>query len=117
MQAVKFILASALALGLGAASALAMEVEVRNETKTKITHLFLSPPGQQKFDEDQLGENSDDSIDANDTYTMEEIDAGTYDLKIVAEDGTACMLPDVRFAEGKGWTITEALLAACVKMQ
>ena len=117
MRTAKIFLASVLAVGLGAATAFAMEVEVRNETKTKITHLFLSPPGQQKFDEDQLGENSDDTIDASDTYTMEEIDAGIYDLKIVAEDGTACLLPDVRFAEGKGWTITEALLAACVKMK
>ena len=117
MRLAKIILASAVAVSLGAVAARAMEVEVRNETKTKITHLFLSPPGQQKFDEDQLGENSDDTIDPSDTYTMEEIEAGAYDLKIVAEDGTACMLPDVHFAEGKGWTITDALLAACVKMK
>lgn len=107
----------ALALCLNAAPAIALDLEVQNNSKTRIVHLFMSPVDEQKWGEDQLGENDQDTIDPADSYTIEEIEPGIYDLKMVAEDGTACILPHVRFAEGKVWTITEELLDSCIKQK
>ena len=115
MRLTKTTLALALAFCLAATSTRALDLEVKNESKTKIMHLFMSPIDVQKWGEDQLGENAQDAIDPNDSYTIEEIEQGIYDLKLVAEDGVTCVLPHIRFAEGKVWTITEALLDACVK--
>ena len=117
MRTAKIILASALAMSLGVTYAMAIDLEVQNNSKTKITHLYMSAIDEQKWGEDQLGEDDRDTIDPNDSYTIEEIDQGIYDLKIVAEDGATCVLPHVRFAEGKVWTITEELLDSCVKQQ
>lgn len=114
----KFRLAAAIAgLLLSVGSARAFELEVQNDSKTKITHLYMSAIDEKNWGEDQLGENDQDTIDAADSYTIEDIEPGIYDLKIVAEDGTSCVLGHVRFAEGKVWTITEALLDSCVKQQ
>ena len=117
MRMKSLTLASALALCVAAPSAMALDLEVKNESKTKIMHLFMSAVDEQKWGEDQLGENDQDSIDPSDSYTIEEIEQGIYDLKIVAEDGSTCVLPHIRFAEGKVWTITEELLDACVKQK
>lgn len=111
-------LAAAVAgLLLTAGSARAFDLEVQNESKTKITHLFMSAIDEKNWGEDQLGENDQDTIDPADSYTIEDIEPGIYDLKIVAEDGASCVIGHVRFAEGKVWTVTEALLDSCVKQQ
>ena len=107
--------ATGLLLTLGAARA--FELEVQNDSKTKIVHLYMSAIDEKNWGEDQLGADDQDTIDAADSYTIEDIDPGIYDLKIVAEDGTSCVLGHVRFAEGKVWTITEALLDSCIKQQ
>lgn len=115
MQLFRLAIATAFACSLSLSAAKAIELEVQNNSKTKILHLFMSPGDEQKWGEDQLGENDDDTIDPADSYTIEDIEPGIYDLKLVAADGTTCVLTHIRFAAGKVWTIDEALLDACVK--
>ena len=115
MQLLRLATATVFALGLGLSSAKAIELEVQNNSKTKIVHLFMSGIDEQKWGEDQLGENDDDTIDPADSYTIEDIEPGIYDLKVVAADGTTCVLSHIRFSAGKIWTIDEALLDSCVK--
>jgi hypothetical protein len=117
MRAAGFIAASVFALCVSAAPSKAIELEVQNNSKTKIVHLYMSAVDEKKWGEDQLGEDDQDTIDPADSYTIEDIEPGVYDLKLVAEDGTACVLAHVRFAQGKVWTITEELLDTCVKQQ
>jgi hypothetical protein len=117
MQRLRLAALAAAALLMAMGAARAIELEVRNESKTKIVHLFMSEVDQKNWGEDQLGADDQDTIDPEDSYTLEDIEPGVYDLKLVAEDGTACVLSNVRFAQGKVWTITEDLLNACVKQQ
>jgi hypothetical protein len=117
MHRLRLAALAAAALFIATGAARAIELEVRNESKTKIVHLYMSAVDQKNWGEDQLGADDQDTIDPEDSYTLEDIDPGVYDLKLVAEDGTTCVLSSVRFAEGKVWTITEDLLNACVKQQ
>ena len=100
---------------LAASSALALDLEVSNSSKTTIHHIYLSAVGAKNWGDDQLGDSDDDTIEPGDSYTIEDIEPGRYDLKLVAQDGTACIVSNVRFGTDKTWTITEAMLDSCGK--
>lgn len=107
--------AAATLAGSAALPAFALDLEVANNSKTTIRHIYMSETGAKKWGDDQLGDGDDDTIDPGDTYTLNDIDAGRYDLKLVAADGTECIVPDVDFANDKIWTITEAVLSSCAR--
>ena len=44
-----------------------------------------------------------------------QVEASASNFKLVAADGTECIVPDVDFANDKIWTITEALLSSCAR--
>ena len=93
----------------------ALDLELENRSKTSIQHLYLSAVGEKKWGDDQLGDGSDDTVDPGDSYTLSEIEPGRYDLKLVAGDGTECVIPNVRFGDDKVWTVTEKMLDSCGK--
>lgn len=93
----------------------ALDLEVANESKTTIHHIYLSAVGEKNWGDDQLGDGEDDTIDPGDSYTMSDIDPGRYDLKLVASDGTVCVVGNVRFGADKVWTVTEGMLDTCGK--
>ncbi|MEO8957828.1 MAG: hypothetical protein ABI304_02715 [Rudaea sp.] len=103
-----------LAMGLVTA-AQALSLKVANNSKTGIQHLYLSDAGDKNWGPDQLGDGKDDTIEPGGSYTITRIEAGDYDVKLVADDDTECEVDDVDFKTSKTWTITEHMLDKCDK--
>lgn len=103
-----------IALCLGFASrADALQLQVVNKSKTTISHLYVSSAHQKAWGPDQLGEGNEDTIEPGHQFNLHHIDRGTYDVKLVAEDGTECEVDDVEFDESKQWVISERTLDKC----
>ena len=115
MRKLTLALLASLALAASSIGARALDLEVSNESKTTIHHIYMSAVGEQKWGDDQLGDGDEDTIDPGDTYTLSDIEPGKYDLKLVASDGTVCVIGNVRFGTDKVWTVTEAMLDSCGK--
>ncbi len=94
-------------------SAYALHLEVSNKSKASIHHLYVSDSGSKAWGPDQLGSGSDDTVDPGHKFTLHGIEAGTYDVKLVTEDGTECEVDGVEFDESKVWVVTEGILAKC----
>lgn len=97
-------------LAAGTVQALADELRIINKSDYDIHELYVSSSKSKKWGPDQL---KDNTIDAGETFTLRDIPAGYYDLKLVDEDGTECEVEDVDFSGGKIWTITNKLLERC----
>ncbi|MCK9537861.1 hypothetical protein [Dokdonella sp.] len=106
------ILAAAVAV-CSAGHASAHELDVVNRSKTSIHHLYLSSVKADEWGEDQLGDGSGDTVEPGDTFTLTDIERGHYDVMLVADDGTECVVEDVRFNQSKEWVITERMLDRC----
>jgi hypothetical protein len=91
----------------------AIDLEVDNNSSSTIQHLYISGVGESRWGPDQLGERRRDVIRPGGSFTVYNIDAGRYDLKLVAEDGTACVIKNQRVGQDKVWTVTEAMLDDC----
>lgn len=113
MRLLKTALIACLGLGMTTLGARALDLEIANKSKTIIHHIFLSEVDAKNWGDDQLGDEDDDTIDPGGSYTVTDIEAGKYDLKLVASDGTSCIVKSVRFGVDKVWTITEAMLDSC----
>lgn len=94
-------------------AAQAHDLDVINKSKTAIHHLYLSPASDSDWGPDQLGDASKDIIKPGDTFGLTGISRGRFDVKIVAEDDTECVIENANFNEGKEWTITERMLDDC----
>ncbi len=106
-------LTSLAALSVFATGALALDVEVANKSKTTIAHIYISEVDSNKWGDDQLGDDDDDVIEPGDSYTVEDIEPGRYDLKLVASDKTTCVVHNQRIGSDKTWTVTEEMLDSC----
>jgi hypothetical protein len=106
-------LVAAAAFSLLGAAAQAGEIEAVNKSSVTIQHLFIAESASNRWSEDQLGDGPDDTIAPGDSYTLEGIEPGHYDLRLAGSDGTSCIVRDQRIGEDKMWTLTDAMLAAC----
>jgi hypothetical protein len=98
-----------LSLGL-ISSASALELQVTNKSKTAVHHLYLSASSQKAWGPDQLG---DATVEPGSKFTLHGIEAGKYDVKLVAAEGTECEVDDADFDSSMEWIITEHMLAKC----
>jgi len=96
-----------------AVTAGAVQLQVVNKSKTVISHLYVSSAHQKAWGPDQLGDGNNDTIEPGHQFNLHHIDRGTYDVKLVAEDGTECEVDDVEFDESKQWVISERTLDKC----
>jgi hypothetical protein len=96
-----------------AGSAFALQLQVKNQSKGAIHHLYISPSGQKSWGPDQLGSESGDVVAPGGQFNLHGIEAGTYDVKIVTQEGTECEVGGAEFDESKEWVITEAMLDKC----
>ena len=106
--------AAAAVLALGVSAAGADELTIVNKSKAELHKLYVSPSKSKKWGPDQLGAQS---IDPGGSFTLQNIPYGTYDLKLVDEDDTECVIEDVTFDSGKVWTVTSKLLKACADFE
>jgi hypothetical protein len=105
--------AATLLLAATALPAFAESLKIINNSDYDIHELYVSAANAKNWGPDQLG--ADVMIEAGETYTVNNIPLGRYDLKLVDEDGTECSVDDVDFTTGKEWTVTNKLLERCDK--
>jgi len=101
--------AAVLSFGV-ATSAFALQLQVINKSKTSVHHLYVSPANQKAWGPDQLG---DAAVEPGSQFNLHGIEAGTYDVKLVAEDGTECEVDGADIDGSKEWVITEHMLDKC----
>ncbi|MDT5061237.1 MAG: hypothetical protein QOH63_1696 [Acidobacteriota bacterium] len=83
-----------------------------NQSDWDIHGLFLSPTHKDTWGPDQLG---DEIIKhGGGSFTIHSIPCGHYDIKVVDEDGDACVIEDVVMCKDHThWDITNKELANC----
>ena len=100
------------ALCVTLAPAMALDLIVNNKSEYDIHELYVSRSKSKEWGPDQLRKQT---IDAGEKFTLHSIEEGTYDLKLVDEDGTECVVEEADFDQSKGWTVTNRLLERCDK--
>jgi hypothetical protein len=108
----KALLTGAVAVMAMALPASALDLIVNNKSEYDIHELYVSKSKSSKWGPDQLRK---ETIDAGEKFTLRNIEEGTYDLKIVDEDGTECVIEEADFDQSKEWTVTNKLLERCDK--
>ena len=98
---------------LVATAASAGDLEIDNVTGKNVPHLYLSPVSQNNWGPDQIGVNHNDVIGAHSKYRLTGIADGTYDIKLVLEDGSVCVARKVEFEGDTLWTIDGNLMENC----
>lgn len=85
------------------------QITIYNDTDFAIDHFYVSPVNKNQWGPDQLGDHPEDYIGIGESFTLKDIPCGTYDLKIVAENGLTCIIEDaVLCADGTyEWHLTE----------
>jgi hypothetical protein len=85
------------------------DITIYNDTDFAIDHFYVSSVNKNTWGPDQLGDNPDDYIGIGESFTLKNIPCGTYDLKIVAEDGVECIIEDAVLCNDGGheWHLTD----------
>lgn len=87
------------------------EFMINNKSDWDIHHLFLSPEDKETWGPDQLG---DKVIQSGSSFTLNDIPCGEYDIKVVDEDGDACVIGGIVMCKDHThWDLTNKELAAC----
>ncbi|WP_133821926.1 hypothetical protein [Tahibacter aquaticus] len=108
-----FLLASVAVLAASTASASENDsnVVLTNKSAWAIHELYFSPTTSREWGQDQLG---DKTIENGDTFTLNGVPCGAYDVRVVDEDGDECILEDVGLCAVKDtWVITDKDLLGC----
>lgn len=95
---VKTVLAAGVAFVALTGAAWAAKLSVHNVSQSfDIQHLYISHYTDRQWGPDQLGDGADDIVKPGETFTLTGIEAGTYDIKIVDDEGDECIIEDVDF--------------------
>jgi len=89
----------------------AVELTVINKSDYVIKELYVAPSKSKKWGPEQLREHS---IGKDQSFTLRNIPAGVYDLKVVDEDDDSCVASNITFGDkDKEWTLTNAIIEQC----
>lgn len=87
------------------------EFMINNKSDWGIHHLYLSPEDKDTWGPDQLGS---DVIESGESFTLKDIPCGEYDIKVVDEDGDACVIEGIVMCKDHThWDLTNKELANC----
>jgi hypothetical protein len=87
------------------------QVTFRNDSSWSINELYFSRSTNHDWGRDQLGRKT---VRTGDSFTLNEIPCGTYDVKLVDEEGDQCDIDRVQLcAESHTWSIRDKDLAKC----
>ena len=87
------------------------QVTFRNDSSWAINELYFSRSAANTWGRDQLGHKT---VRTGDAFTLNEIPCGTYDVKLVDEEGDQCDIDRVQLcAESHTWSIRDKDLARC----
>lgn len=88
-------------------------VKVQNLSDWNINHMFLSPADEESWGPDWLGE---DVLSKNDSMTLTDVPCGSYDIRVVDEDGDECIIAAVKLCNDVAtWKITNKELLSCIE--
>ena len=86
-------------------------IKVENHSDWDIYHLFMSPADKAAWGPDQMG---DFVLKSGGNFTLKKVPCDVYDIKVVDEDGDACVIADVSLCEDKTlWQIDNDELLSC----
>ena len=85
-------------------------VRIENASAWNIHRIYLSSASNRYWGSDLLGSNV---LRTGYVFTTSYIPAGTYDLKLVDQDGDVCIVPRVSIYEATTWQITNRWLLGC----
>ena len=98
---------------LAATAATAGDLQINNVTGKNVHQLFLSPVSRNNWGPDQIAVNHNKIIGARSSYLLSGIADGTYDIKLVLEDGSVCVARKIDFEGNTEWTIDSRLMENC----
>ncbi|HET9047467.1 MAG TPA: hypothetical protein VFN29_00675 [Chiayiivirga sp.] len=98
------------AVAMAAMPAFAGEVVFVNQSSWNIHEIYFSPASQSNWGEDHLGK---DILEKGDSLTLTDVEEGTWDVRVVDEDGDECVLEDVEINGSDKWVINDDSLLAC----
>jgi hypothetical protein len=105
-----FIAAIALLLLAGPASA--FDLVVINEANFSIIHkLYIAPAKSQSWSDEKL---QNQKVKKNGRFTIRDIAAGVYDLKVVDDDDDSCVFSNISIDQNKEWKLTDMNMIKCV---
>lgn len=84
-----------------------------NLTLHTVTHLQLSPAGQEAWGPDQCANDRDGTVDHDERLRITGIGPGRYDVKLADAIGRLCVVRNVEVADGAVFTIEEKQLTDC----
>ena len=94
------------------APASAFDLVVVNKAETSIIHkLYIAPAKSDKWSEDKL---QNQTIKKNGKFTIRDIPAGVYDLKVIDDDDDTCVVSNIDINQNKEWTLTDSVMLKCV---
>ena len=98
------------AAGLASGATAASFVELTNESAWAIHELYVSTVSDEEWGPDQM---RDQIIETGGTFRLSGIPCDDYDVRIVDEDGDACVLREVTMCDNEAVTITDEDLLGC----
>lgn len=111
MKTWRFIAAAA-ALACAPALTSAASVEFVNQSSWDIYEIYLSPSNDTNWGDDYLEK---DVLTKGESLTITNVDAGSWDVMVVDEDGDKCVIEGVKFnrSDRDRWVIKDKDLLAC----
>lgn len=82
-----------------------------NQSNWDIHYIYLSPSSQRTWGPDQL--RPDQILAAGTSLILTGIDCGTYDVKMVDEDGDECVVQEIELCGKEAWRIDDRELLSC----
>ena len=93
------------------APASAFDLVVVNEADSSIIHnLYIAPAKSKKWSEDKL---QNQTVAKNARFTIRDIPAGVYDLKVIDDDDDTCVFPNINIDQNKEWKLTDTIMQTC----
>ena len=92
-------------------SAFALSLKLENKTGKELHELYFVPAGNAEWGPDQLG---DEVVTNGDTFTLQKIKAGHYDILFVDEHGAKCDIRDVDFNASEVFVMTKKVIKGCI---
>lgn len=77
-------------------------IKVKNTTNFSVDEIYITTPDTDNWGEDLL--DPDEVLMPGETVEIE-VDCGTWDVKLVAEDGSDCMIMDITLCNVAQWNI------------
>lgn len=94
------------------APASAFDLVVVNQAHFSVIHkLYLAPAKSNQWGENKL---QNQTVAKNGRFTVRDVLAGMYDLKVIDDDNDTCVVPEINIDQNKEWKLTDKIMLQCV---